>query len=245
MRGLLGHAALVGAVHAALSCTTDSSGQAVCTDGSGLFAGLGIAILLIYLAVVVIGIIAAVKIVTKAGYSGWWVLIAFVPLVGSVFVLIFAFSTWPVTREVQMLRGQLAGVGGYGGGYGGRYGAPGPQGGGPAGYRGAQSGYGGGQGGYGVPAYQPPGPGLTPQDPAAPPSDTGPPEPTLPTFGQFIRGESDPVATPSTPAGEAPSAPTAPTPTAEHPPAGWFPSPGGPPGQQRYWDGTTWTDHYH
>jgi hypothetical protein len=225
MRGLLGHASLVGAVHAALSCTTDSSGQTVCTNGStGLFAGLGIAIVVIYLAVAVIGIIAAVKVVTKAGYSGWWVLIAFVPLVGSVFVLIFAFSTWPVTREVQMLRAQLAGVGGYGGGYG---------------AAGRQSGYGGGQGGYGVPAYQPPRSGVTPQGPAAPPTDTAPPEPDLPTFGQFIRGEIDPATTTSTPVAEAPTSTTP-----EQPPAGWFPSPGGPPGQQRYWDGTAWTDHY-
>jgi hypothetical protein len=224
MRGLLGHSSLVGAVHAALSCTTDGNGQTVCTNGStGLFAGLGIAIVLIYLAVAVLGIIAAVKIVTKAGYSGWWVLIAFIPLVGSVFVLIFAFSTWPVTREVQMLRAQLAGVGGYGGGYG----------------AGRQSVYTGGQGGYGVPANQPPRSGVTLQGPAAPPADTAPPVPDLPTFGQFIRGEADPVAASSAPAGEAPTSTTS-----EHPPAGWFPSPGGPPGQQRYWDGTAWTDHY-
>jgi hypothetical protein len=225
MRGLLGHASLVGAVHAALSCTTDGNGQTVCTNGStGLFAGLGIAIVLIYLVVAVVGIIAAVKIVTKAGYSGWWVLIAFIPLVGTVFVLIFAFSTWPVTREVQMLRAQLAGVGGYGGGYG---------------AAGRQSGYGSGQGGYGLAAYQPPGSSLTPQGPATPPADTAPPELALPTFGQFIRGEADPVAASPVPGGEAPTS-TVP----EQPPSGWFPSPEGPPGRQRYWDGTAWTDHY-
>jgi hypothetical protein len=224
MRGLLGHGSLVGAVHAAMSCTTDSAGQTVCTNGSsGLFAGLGIAIVLIYLAVAVLGFIAAVKVVTKAGYSGWWVLIAFVPLVGSVFVLIFAFSTWPVTREVQMLRAQLAGGGGYGGGYG---------------AAGRHSGYGGGQGGYGAPSYQPPDSGLTPPGPAPAAADTDPAAVDLPTFGQFIRGETDPVA-------PSPGPTAAPLPTASGlPPAGWFPSPGGPPGQQRYWDGTAWTDHY-
>src|SRR4051794_35133513 len=27
------------------------------------------------------------------------------------------------------------------------------------------------------------------------------------------------------------------------PPSGWFPDPQGPPGQQRWWDGSTWTEH--
>jgi hypothetical protein len=224
MSGLLGHASLLGTVHAALSCTTDSAGQTVCTNGStGLFAGLGIAIVLIYLAVAVLGIIAAVKIVTKAGYSGWWVLIAFVPLVGTVFILVFAFSTWPITREVQMLRAQLATVGGYGG----------------RGLQGGYPSYGGGQGGSGAPSYRAPDPDLTPQGPAPPAADTDAAAVDLPTFGQFIRGETAPVV-----ASPGPTA-AAPIPTASGlPPAGWFPSPGGPPGQQRYWDGTAWTDHY-
>jgi hypothetical protein len=223
MSGFLGHASLLGTAHAALSCTTDAAGQAVCTNGStGLFAGLGIAIVLIYLAVAVIGIIAAVKVVTKAGYSGWWVLIAFIPLVGSVFVLIFAFSTWPVTREVQMLRTQLATVGGYGG----------------PGLRGGYDNY-GSQGSYGAPSYRPPGPVVTPQGPTPPAAEADAATVDLPTFGQFIRGETDPVAPSPGPTAAAP------IPAASGlPPAGWFPSPGGPPGQQRYWDGTAWTDHY-
>jgi hypothetical protein len=107
--------ALSGAVHVALGCVTDAAGQTVCTGTSaGLFAGLG-AFLFVYLAILVISVLAAVKVVTKAGYSGWWVLITFVPLVGMVFILLFAFSTWPVTREVQMLRSQLAEHRGYGG----------------------------------------------------------------------------------------------------------------------------------
>ena len=42
-------------------------------------------LLIVYAAVAVVGIVAAVKVVTKAGYSGWWVLISFIPLVGIVF----------------------------------------------------------------------------------------------------------------------------------------------------------------
>ena len=131
MSGVLGYVPPLGTVHSALSCVTDAAGQTVCSGGTsaGFFAGLGI-LVFVYLAFAVIGIIAAVKVVTKAGYSGWWVLVCFVPFVGTVFVLIFAFSTWPVTRELETLRAQVVGSGAYGPGrYGGGSGpglAPGP-----------------------------------------------------------------------------------------------------------------------
>jgi uncharacterized membrane protein YhaH (DUF805 family) len=32
----------------------------------------------------------------KAGYSGWWVLLGFVPIVGLVMLWVFAFSRWPI-----------------------------------------------------------------------------------------------------------------------------------------------------
>jgi hypothetical protein len=119
--GTLGYATVLGVIHLATTCETDSGGQTVCVGGASFFAGLGI-LLFVYIAIAVLGIIAAVKVVSKAGYSGWWVLISFVPLVGSVFILIFAFSTWPVTREVEMLRAQVGARAGYarsgsGGGY--------------------------------------------------------------------------------------------------------------------------------
>jgi uncharacterized membrane protein YhaH (DUF805 family) len=230
MSGALGIPPSLAIVHSALTCVTDSAGQPVCTGTSaGLFAGLGI-FLFVYLALAVLGIIAAVKVVTKAGYSGWWILIAFVPFVGTVFFFIFAFSTWPVTREVQMLRSQLVGARGYG-----RPTGPGrpPTAGGslpglpPTGPPGVA-----GQAWPPGSAVPPGTPGAVPVvGSAAPPAD---PEAVvesavLPTFGQFIRGE-----TPDPSPGAAVDPP---------PPAGWFPSPGGPPGQLRYWDGTGWTDH--
>jgi hypothetical protein len=65
-------------------------------------------VLLIFLAFYVIAaifsLIATAKIVSKAGYSGWWVLIIFVPILGALigFVLfcIFAFSEWPIQRQL-------------------------------------------------------------------------------------------------------------------------------------------------
>ena len=180
-----GPVALGGTVHVALSCTTNAAGQTVCANPSaGFLAGIGIFVF-VYLAILVLGIIAAVKVVTKAGYSGWWILITFVPLVGAVFFFIFAFSTWPVTREVQMLRAQLAEPRSYGGRRSPVDEGPGPM-----------------RPTYGIP-------GFAGQDPAAP--SPGGPAP-LPTFGAFIAEGTVPVVTPpnvarpeTTPAGLPPA----------------------------------------
>jgi uncharacterized membrane protein YhaH (DUF805 family) len=40
-----------------------------------------------------------VRILRKAGYSGWWCMITFVPLVNIVMVYVFAFSTWPSLKR--------------------------------------------------------------------------------------------------------------------------------------------------
>jgi hypothetical protein len=215
-----------GGLQAAVSCATNSAGQTVCTS-AGLFAGLGI-LLFLYLVIAVLGIIAGVKVITKAGYSGWWILITFIPFVGAVFVFIFAFSKWPVLQEVEMLRARLASTGGYGrpGGYGAGpyYGGPRPNGP-PAGAPSAPT-------GQGLPPT-PPGPG----EPAAP--DAAIEQTPIPTFGQFLQGGIPPtIQVPGTPPPSPPDMPS------EQPPAGWFPAPGGAPGQLRYWDGSRWTDHF-
>jgi hypothetical protein len=165
------HVALAGTAHIALGCVTNATGQTVCNGTStGFFAGLGV-LLFVYLAILALGILAAVKVVTKAGYSGWWVLITVIPLVGTVFVFVFAFSTWPVTREVQMLRAQLAEHRGYGG------------------YRGAAGGgMGPGRPNHGVP-------GST--GPIQPPSeDSSGEHAALPAFGEFLAGGKLAVVTP-------------------------------------------------
>jgi uncharacterized membrane protein YhaH (DUF805 family) len=227
---LLGHGQSLGAVVGAVTCSTDSGGALNCTGASaGLFAGLGV-LLFVYLAIAVLGIVAAVKIVTKAGYSGWWVLIAFIPIVGSIFVLIFAFSTWPVTQEVEMLKRQL-GSGGYGGpgGHGGRPGSgggtpgPGPSGPPPWGSAASWTASAGP-----VPTSVAPGPVIDTEHDLR--------HVALPTFGQYIQGVTTPDARQGAPVRTAgPS---------RLPDPGWFPAPGGAPGQERYWNGASWTDQY-
>ena len=72
------------------------------SDSSGLGAVFGV-LILVYVAIAVVSIVAWVKILNKAGYSGWWVLIGLVPIANIVMFLVFAFSDWPV---LQQARGQ-------------------------------------------------------------------------------------------------------------------------------------------
>jgi uncharacterized membrane protein YhaH (DUF805 family) len=59
-------------------------------DASSVIAGL-----LIILVIVAFVAAPVWKIIRKAGYSGWWALLYFVPLVNIVMLWVFAFSYWP------------------------------------------------------------------------------------------------------------------------------------------------------
>jgi len=69
-------------------------------SSTGFTAFTGI-FLLVELFFFVVAIVAWVKIISKAGYSGWWVLIGIVPLVGAVMFLVFAFSKWPIQQRLE------------------------------------------------------------------------------------------------------------------------------------------------
>jgi hypothetical protein len=187
---VLGQATQLASLHVASGCTIISANQEFCTVSTGLTVA-GIVFIALAVGVAVLSIVAGVKIVSKAGYSGWWVLIAFVPVVGTVFLFIFAFSDWPILREVRLLRG----------------GSPGPRGAG-----GWRQPYGGADAGA-------TGQGASVED--AP----------MPSFASVLRGEPPPPGT------GPPAHPNGPV-------AGWYPAPEGPPGRLRYWDGSTWTEHY-
>jgi uncharacterized membrane protein YhaH (DUF805 family) len=53
----------------------------------------------ILLLILIVGIWLPVRILHKAGYSGWWVILAFVPVVNIVMVWVFAFADWPRLRR--------------------------------------------------------------------------------------------------------------------------------------------------
>ena len=58
-------------------------------------------IFLLWLACVVFGIWLTVRIIRRAGYSGWWVLILLVPVVNIVMIWVFAFSDWPALARAR------------------------------------------------------------------------------------------------------------------------------------------------
>ncbi len=104
---------------------------------------------IIAVAIWVIFLIAYVKIISRAGYSGWWVLVMFVPILNIVMLLVFAFKEWPIQRELAELRGWANQIQRGQPGYGQSGGTQGGQ----AGY--GQPGY--GQPGHGQPGYGQPG----------------------------------------------------------------------------------------
>jgi len=68
--------------------------------------GVGIAVaIIIGIAIWLVFVVAYIKIITRAGYSGWWVLIIIVPIANIVMLLIFAYKEWPIQRELRELRG--------------------------------------------------------------------------------------------------------------------------------------------
>jgi uncharacterized membrane protein YhaH (DUF805 family) len=54
--------------------------------------------ILIVIVVLVLYFLPIVKILQKAGYSGWWCLIVLVPLVNIIMFYVFAFADWPALR---------------------------------------------------------------------------------------------------------------------------------------------------
>ncbi|WP_265520107.1 DUF805 domain-containing protein [Oerskovia flava] len=65
---------------------------------------VGPAAIVVWIVVWLVVVIAYIRIIQKAGYSGWWILVALVPILNVVMFLVFAFSKWPVVREVENFR---------------------------------------------------------------------------------------------------------------------------------------------
>jgi hypothetical protein len=85
------------------------------TDPSGMGAGMAAffaAYSIVVLVFVVFYLLMAFLVVKKAGYNPWLSLLIIVPFVNFIMLIIFAFSEWPVVKEVKALRAQLGG--GYG-----------------------------------------------------------------------------------------------------------------------------------
>lgn len=77
------------------------------TDSS-MPAVVVLVLVLFYLAMIVFGIYMYCRVAAKAGWSPWAGLWMIVPIANLVFMIMFVFSKWPIERELEMLRGQLA-----------------------------------------------------------------------------------------------------------------------------------------
>jgi uncharacterized membrane protein YhaH (DUF805 family) len=54
--------------------------------------------LLLPLTIVLFLLWMTVRILRKAGYSGWWSLLTLIPIVNIVMIWVFAFSDWPALK---------------------------------------------------------------------------------------------------------------------------------------------------
>lgn len=78
------------------------------TGAATLGAGLVLFILIVSLASIIFAIIIYWRIVSKAGYNGAMSLLLFIPIVNLIMIIIFAFSEWPIQKELNQLRAMAA-----------------------------------------------------------------------------------------------------------------------------------------
>ena len=93
----------------------NSAGQVVnCTGLLRLGAAVLGVLALVYFVVLIFVIVCYVKIIARAGYSGWWVLILIVPVANIIFIGVFAFKKWPLQERLEAAERSLYGQGGGG-----------------------------------------------------------------------------------------------------------------------------------
>lgn len=78
------------------------------TSVGAYFAGAFLFSLIIGLIALIFAIIIYWRIFSKAGYSGARSLLMLIPVVNLIIIIMFAFSEWPIQRELNQLR-QTAG----------------------------------------------------------------------------------------------------------------------------------------
>ncbi|MBO3096300.1 hypothetical protein [Cellulomonas dongxiuzhuiae] len=171
--------------------------------GPGVGGIIAVALMaVLYVAVIAFGVYLYMRVARKAGWTLWHGLLMLVPLANVVFLIMFAFTEWPIERRLREAEARLAALG------------AGPYVDGPAGYpTGAYGGTGYGAPAYGAPVYGAPAYGA----PAYGAPAYGVPSPGAPAYGD--PGHGDPGL------GAAPDAPGTPPGSASSP---WAP-PAAPP----------------
>ena len=57
--------------------------------------------LIVFVVIFLIYLPPLIKILHKAGYSAWWILVSFIPFVNIVMLWVFAFAEWPSLTRAQ------------------------------------------------------------------------------------------------------------------------------------------------
>lgn len=60
---------------------------------------LGILFVFICIALIATTAIAIIRVIQRAGFSGWWALIIFVPILNMLALWYFGFGRWPILNE--------------------------------------------------------------------------------------------------------------------------------------------------
>ena len=78
------------------------------TVDAGTITAITIVSLIVGLAFIVLAVVIYWKIFSKAGYSGAMGLLMFVPIANIIVLLMLAFGEWPIYKELNYLRQQVA-----------------------------------------------------------------------------------------------------------------------------------------
>ncbi|TKR55447.1 hypothetical protein D7I39_11060 [Allopusillimonas ginsengisoli] len=60
---------------------------------------MGFGMIFPFLGYLVLIVLPAAMIIGKAGYSRWWVILTFIPLVNLIMLWVFAFARWPAIQR--------------------------------------------------------------------------------------------------------------------------------------------------
>jgi hypothetical protein len=84
-----------------VSLLADANSDAATNAMTGWFAAMGAVWLLVCIGLLILSLVINWTIAAKAGYSGALSLLMLIPVVNLIIVLMFAFSEWPIQKELR------------------------------------------------------------------------------------------------------------------------------------------------
>lgn len=93
---------------------TDPYGNYNDSSGFELVGASALVFILIAIAMFAFIFYVYYRIISKTGYSGWWVLSLFVPILPLVLLLLLAFKEWPIEERIRQLESNGHNSSGYG-----------------------------------------------------------------------------------------------------------------------------------